>query len=160
MIFDIPPISEKEVYTNHICGDLLPRLENVTKWLEDVVDALINNGYVVYLKPKYSLSNYSESYGDFLRLLAQKWTGKFIVLNPYCSVINLLSNATISICMPYTSIKYISDACGSKGIFYLPDSFNTKVILEYENNDVILGKDRLIQYLLSLRNNKFMRSSK
>jgi hypothetical protein len=150
VVFDVPPEEHRSQYMRHFCGSPFGGAKVVEEFLNDLAKSCRINGFRLVLKPKYSLDNYSPEYRKFLFGLREIYGSDFGLLSPYSRIDVILSGASASVNMPYTSTKIICDWIRVPSVYYLP------LRLRWSNqNQIIFGEMELNKFLSELKNDSF-----
>lgn len=147
-IFDVPPESGFQQFCRSASGDKTSDIEFVSDFLNDIKSSLFELNIRVLYKPKYSLSNYVDEYQSLIASLGNSMEKRFIVLDPYVRVGDIIEKSDLVVSMPYTSTKRFADYYGKKSIYYVPS--------KYENvfrgncgyvSETIYGKNELKKFV-------------
>jgi len=149
-VFDVPPESVERQLSRSILGDRTSDFMIVEKYLVDVTDACVAAGFNVVFKPKYSLTNYSNEYRDLLDRFSIKYKNNFKIVNPYTSVLSLLSSACACITIPYTSILYVAYSVGLPSVYYIPELYRESFSFNLKNENLVIGESELAVFLLKV----------
>jgi len=148
-IFDLPPESEYQSISRALLGDKVCDYKFIQNFILDVVETSITNGFSIIIKPKYSLSNYTDSYGSLLRALKEKYKDKFTIADPYLNMGVIVKHSSCSVNMPYSSTKLIFDYNQIPSIYYAPE----KYMLDFTKNcsiEITFGLDSLNSFFKNL----------
>jgi hypothetical protein len=124
LIFDNPPETKYDQLARTIAGDVCDSEDFVEKFLTEILEIAIKEGYKVMFKPKYSLSNYSNTnYVSFLDAIKKKYSNDLILLNPYVRLSDLVESCDILLSFPFTSTKTFGDCLCKKSYYYFPEKY-------------------------------------
>lgn len=153
-IFDNPPITHDVAISISTTGEKTCGYKFIENFILDTVEISILNGFSIIMKPKYSLSNYNDSYSNFLKSIKKKYKNKIIIAEPYLRIGEIVKHSFCSIHIPYTSTKMIFENSNISSVFYVPEKYR----LGFENNNatcIVYGKKGLQLYMKQLKYNKF-----
>ena len=131
-IFDVPPDSYYNQLSRSTNGDKINGFDFVENFMIETIKTSIDNGFAVIIKPKYSLYNYKNRYGDLLKTIKKKYKDKLIIADPYVRLDNIVKFSCASINMPYTSTKIIFEKNNIPSIYYVPKKYKQNFKI---NND-------------------------
>lgn len=152
-IFDVPPASDYDAISWSTNGDKINGHEFIENFIFDTVETSILNEFTIIIKPKYSLSNYTDSYGHLLKTLAKKYKNKIVIADPYLRMGTIVKYSCGSINIPYTSTKLIFENNNIPSIYYASEKYRN----DFTNNNasnIKFGKIALNLFLKNLINNK------
>lgn len=122
-IFDVPPETDFQQFCRSSSGDKTSDIQFVSDFLNDFKNGLFEINIRVLYKPKYSLSNYVDEYRSLIASLSDSMKTRFIILDPYVRVGDIIEKSDLVISFPYTSIKKFADFYGKKSLYYVPDKY-------------------------------------
>jgi len=149
-VFDNSPETLDENFSLHLVGDIQSNINYLEEWLSDILELATKYEYRVLLKPKYSLSNYSSDYQNMIKDFSKRYSENIIVVDPYVSIREMLKGVDLSISVPMTSVKKLTQAhIPSK--YYTPFSGYSEYNNSYGILDVLYGKQELDCFLRQSR---------
>jgi len=119
-VFDVPPETFDASLTRALCGDMSCEFSVIEAFLLQIAEACAKADACMMFKPKYSLSNYAESYRELINRLLTQYTGRVFVVDPYSNLDVFLTEADVCISFPYTSTRVVSAALGKASAYFLP----------------------------------------
>ncbi|MDB9915753.1 hypothetical protein OAD30_02895, partial [Alphaproteobacteria bacterium] len=149
-IFDVPPASNYDAISRSTNGDKINGYEFIENFIIDTVETSILNEFTIIIKPKYSLSNYNDSYGNLLKFLTKKYKNKIIIAEPYLRMGAIVKYSCGSINIPYTSTKLIFENNNIPSIYYVSEKYRH----DFTNNNaknIQFGNFELDLFLKSLQ---------
>ena len=150
VVFDTPPQSRANEFSGFMSGNLNLKFEVISEFLLEVIQVCSKQGLVVYLKPKYSMSNYSLKYSEFLYDLLGKYRSHFFIIDPYCNTKEMVQRAEGCVCMPYTSIKLLCESLNIPSKYYMPESYKAAYTRVSIDPNLICGKSELSKFISNL----------
>jgi hypothetical protein len=153
-LFDVPPHEfPGNLASTHLCGDALPQLRYIQKFLEEVSSAAYQQNIQVLLKPKYSLSNYDDTYRETICNLSDRYGAMFEAVDPYSNMADIIEIASGVVCFPYTSPLYLAKALEKPAIYYLPEVAMNRYFQVEGDYHVVSGYEALVEFLGRLKEN-------
>jgi hypothetical protein len=123
-IFDVPPESSFLQFCRSATADKTSDIEFVSEFLSDLKNKSFNSDVKFLYKPKYALINYSEDYRTLITSLQDFMGKRFIVLDPYVRVGDIIEKSDLVISFPYTSTKRFAEFYGKKSRYYVPTKYS------------------------------------
>ena len=145
-IFDAPPCSDYKAMSMSTNGDKIHSYEFIGNFIIDAVETSISNGFGIIIKPKYSLSKYSDSYGNLLKDLMKKYKNKIIIADPYLRMGSIVKHCCGSINIPYTSTKLIFESNNVPSVYYVPEKYKLDFTKNFATS-IEYGRKELGQFL-------------
>ncbi len=143
-IFDVPPESRRDQLRRSIIGDWTCGEEVVAEFAGDIIEVIENWNVQVIFKPKYSLTNCSESYRNQLQKFKKKLGNRFLMISPYTSVPSAMSQVDMTISMPYTSTKKLSEIIVScPSVYYISEAYRDEFSSKSQEVGILIGKKEL-----------------
>ena len=150
VVFDVPPQERKIQFSGNFCGSPMYEHSVTVEYLHELTQACVKHGLKLFLKPKYSLHNYSTQYNHFLHSLGKRYGSSFRLLDPYGSTRHVLRSASGCVSMPFTSMKWVCDYINIPSIYYMPESFRSAFTKGGASANVHFGEDELANFLKTL----------
>jgi len=147
-VFDVPPESTFEQLCRSTSGDKTSDIEFVSDFLNDLKSELFDLDVTFLYKSKYSLTNYSDDYRALITSLQDSMGERFIVLDPYVRVGDIIEKSDLVISFPYTSTKRFAEFYGKKSLYYVPTKYS-ELFRAYSgySAETIYGKNELIKFI-------------
>ena len=124
--------------------------ENGKKFLEDIYEIAMAEGYDIVWKAKRSFtSHHSKAYIKFYQKFADM--PGIIIADPSTSAFRLVQNADIIVSMPFTSTSLIGNAYSVPSVYYDPFFIISKQDRGANGLPLLSGKDELRQWIKSLK---------
>lgn len=120
-LFDVPPESEESQLNRTIIGDMTADITFVESFLSDFLKLDISVSYQLLYKPKYSLENYSFEYRKIIDSLINKFHDKFVFLDPYVRLTDIMRATDLVLSFPYTSTHKFAKYSGVQSYYFIPD---------------------------------------
>ena len=148
LVFDVPPESTFQQLCRSSIGDKMADIQFVSDFLNELKSELFDPYVTFMYKPKYSLTNYSNDYRALITSLEDSMGERFVVLNPYVRVGDIVEKSDLVISAPYTSTKRFAEFYGKKSLFYVPSKYR-ELFMAYDgyNSETIYGKNELIKFI-------------
>jgi len=147
-IFDVPPDSNFLQFCRSSSGDKISDFQFVNDFLSDFKNELLLADVKFLYKPKYSLTNYNDDYRALIASLKDSLGERFIMLDPYIRVGDIIENSDLVISFPYTSTKRFADFYGKKSLYYVPIKY-ADLFRAYSgySAETIYGVNELVEFI-------------
>lgn len=147
-VFDVPPESTFQQLCRSTSGDKTSDMRFVSNFLSELKSELFDPGITFLYKPKYSLTNYGDDYRALITSLQDSMGKRFIVLDPYVRVGDIIEKSDLVISFPYTSTKRFAEFYGKKSLYYVPTKYR-ELFRDYDgySSETIYGKNELIRFI-------------
>lgn len=148
-VFDVPPESTFQQLSRSTSGDKTSDIQFVSDFLNDLINESLDSDIIFLYKPKYSLSNYSDDYRSIITSLKKSLGEKFIVLDPYVRIGDIIERSDLVVSFPYTSTKRFAEFYGKKSFYYIPSKYG-EIFRAYSSgygSETIYGKNELIKFI-------------
>ena len=123
-IFDNPPEIFDKQLARSIYGDIASNADFVEGFLFEILTVAKATGFKVLLKPKYDLSNYTDSnYSAFIDSMLKRFPSILTLVDPYVRLGDVIKKSSVIVSHPYTSTKTFADHMNKKSYYYVPEKY-------------------------------------
>lgn len=146
-LFDVPPEAEDVQLNRSVIGDMTANLTFVENFLSDFLGLNLSVSYQLLYKPKYSLENYSLEYKEVIDSLMNKFNDRFVFLDPYVRLTDIMLHADFVLSFPYTSTQKFARYSGVPSYYYIPNEFVNDFKSVETRDDCLYGMDDVNRFI-------------